>query len=137
MSWRISIIALFYLFAFLLHANASSEQTKSAEIKQLDSFVKTLVQQDKFSGAILLAKGDKVQYNAAFGLASKRYQVANNRQTKFNLGSMNKMFTAVAVMQLVESGKLSLTDKLSRFADKTWLAKTISDKIEIQHLLTH
>ncbi len=45
---------------------------------------------------------------------------------------MNKMFTSIGVMQLVESGKLSLTDKLSDFIDESWLSKEISKKIQIQ-----
>lgn len=111
--------------------------TMEEAIVELDSYVKRMAKKDVFSGSVLLAKGDNVLYKAAFGLASKRYGVPNNVQTKFNLGSMNKMFTSIAIMRLVEAGKLSLNDKLSKFADESWLAKDISDKIEIRHLLTH
>ena len=104
---------------------------------ELDKYVKRMAEKDVFSGSVLLAKGDKVLYQGAYGLASKRFEVPNNLQTKFNLGSMNKMFTSVAIMQLVEQGRLSLNDKLSKFADESWLAKEMSGKIEIQHLLTH
>lgn len=111
-----------------LHPNALNE---------LDAFINDLVEKDTFSGAVLLAKGDKILYSAARGLASKRFSVPNNIQTKLNLGSMNKMFTSTAVMQLVEQGRISLTDKLSHFLDESWLPHAVSDKIEIQHLLTH
>ena len=106
-------------------------------IAELDKYVKHMAKLDIFSGSVILAKGDKVLYKAAYGMASKRYNVPNNLQTKFNLGSMNKMFTSVGIMQLVESGKLSLNDKLSKYVDESWLSKDISDKIEIRHLLTH
>jgi CubicO group peptidase (beta-lactamase class C family) len=61
----------------------------------------------------------------------------NDVNTRFNLGSMNKMFTAVSIMQLVEAGKLSLNDKLSKYADDTWLPKDISSEITIAELLSH
>ncbi len=115
----------------------SSSLTIEEAIVELDNYVKRMAERDVFSGSVLLAKGDKVLYKAAYGMASKRFNVPNNLQTKFNLGSMNKMFTSTAIMQLVEAGKLSLNDKLSKFADESWLPKDITDKIEIRHLLTH
>lgn len=115
----------------------ATTQQNEIDAKALTTLVEDLAAQDKFSGAVLLANGSKVLYSGAYGLASKRFNVANNLQTKFNLGSMNKMFTAVAIMQLVEAGKLSLTDKLSQFVDDTWLPKSVSEQIEIQHLLSH
>ena len=67
-----------------------------------------------FSGAVLVARGDRVLVEHACGLASRRYGVPNTADTRFNLGSINKMFTAVAAMQLVEAGKVSLDDPLDR-----------------------
>jgi len=125
------------------HANRPSNVaepgplTLNAALDELDGFVQRMASNGIFSGTVLLAKGETVLYQAAHGEASKRFNVPNNLQTKFNLGSMNKMFTSTAIMQLVAQGKLSLTDKLSDFADETWLPKTITKKIEIQHLLTH
>jgi CubicO group peptidase (beta-lactamase class C family) len=62
--------------------------------------------------------------------------VANKIDTKFNLGSMNKMFTAVAIAQLVERGKLSFDDPLSKFIPD-FPDKGSAEKIKIKHLLTH
>ncbi|NQZ23853.1 MAG: beta-lactamase family protein [Colwellia sp.] len=111
--------------------------TLTAAVDELTDYIQRMADKDVFSGSVLLAKGDKVLYKGAFGLASKRFNVANNLQTKFNLGSMNKMFTSIGIMQLVEAGKLSLNDKLSKFTDQSWLANNVNNKIEIQHLLTH
>lgn len=116
---------------------SSASLTLVEAIAELDSYAKRMAKKDVFSGSVLIAKGDNVLYKAAFGMASKRFNAPNNVQTKFNLASMNKMFTSVAIMQLVEAGKLSLSDKLSKFADESWLPKDISEKIEIRHLLTH
>lgn len=106
-------------------------------VKELESYAALLSKMELFSGTVLLAKRDDVLYKTAFGEASKRFNVANNVQTKFNLASLDKMFTSVAILQLVDAGKVSLTDKLSKFIDDSWLGEGISDKIEIRHLLTH
>ena len=108
-----------------------------AAITEFSHYIDEQTAKDEFSGTVLVAKGDKILYSAARGMASKRYSVANNLQTKINLGSMNKMFTATAIMQLVEQGKIRLDDKLSRYLDDSWLPRKISSRIEIQHLLTH
>jgi len=90
-----------------------------------------------FSGAILVAKGPEVLAETACGQANRRYGVANTVQTKLNLGSMNKMFTAVAVMQLAEAGRLSLDDPLGKYADESWLPAELSRRITIRQLLSH
>jgi CubicO group peptidase (beta-lactamase class C family) len=116
----------------------SAEKLTNEEIvSQLDAFVKRLAEADVFSGSVLLAKDGKVLYRAAHGLASKRFDVPNRVDTKFNLGSMNKMFTAVAIQQLVERGKVKLTDPISKYVSTEWLPKEITEKVQVQHLLTH
>lgn len=106
-------------------------------IEKIRSIVDRLIKRKVFSGSILVAKGSTVLFSATAGEASRRFHVANNIDTKFNLGSMNKMFTSVAIMQLVEQGKIHLDDPLSRYLDETWLPKDVTDKITIHHLLTH
>ncbi|MDB5432952.1 MAG: Penicillin-binding protein beta-lactamase class [Caulobacter sp.] len=90
-----------------------------------------------FSGAVLVARGDRVVMQTACGEASRRFHVKNGLETKFNLGSINKMFTAVAVMQLVEAGKVSLSDPLSRYVDETWLPTAVASRITLGQLMNH
>lgn len=90
-----------------------------------------------FSGAYLVARGREVLASGACGQANRRYAVPNTVDTRMNLGSMDKMFTAVSVMQLVEVGKIGLDAPLSRYLDETWLPTEVSGKITIRHLLTH
>ncbi len=111
--------------------------TDGQKIKELKSFVQRLVDADAFSGTVLLARDGKVLFQGAYGQASKRFDVPNKIDTKFNLGSMNKMFTGVAIAQLAESGKLSLDDSLGKFLSTDWLPHAVTDKIKIKHLLTH
>lgn len=105
--------------------------------KRIGELMDRLCAADVFSGAILVAKGDEVCYEKACGEASKRFHVANNLDTKFNLGSMNKMFTATAIMQLVEAGKLRLDDRIDRYVDESWLPREMTGQITVHQLLSH
>lgn len=119
--------------------NAAAE-TKKLTAKEaaieLEAFTKKLADADVFSGAVLLAKDGQVVYKGAFGMANKDFNAPNRVDTKFNLGSMNKMFTAVAIAQLVEKGKLSYDDPLSKFIPD-FPNPEAAKKIQIKHLLTH
>jgi len=89
-----------------------------------------------FSGVVELAKAGVPVFQAAYGQANKESGVANRLDTKFNLGSMNKMFTAVAVAQLAERGQLSYEDPLSKFLPD-FPDSDSAKKIKIKHLLSH
>lgn len=106
-------------------------------VEELKAFVQRLADADAFSGTVLLAKDGKGLFEGAYGLASKRFDVPNRIDTKFNLGSMNKMFTGVAIAQLLQQEKLSLDDHLSQFLSEDWLPLEMTEKIRIKHLLTH
>ena len=101
------------------------------------SYVERMAQRDVFSGTVMLARNGKPIYQAAVGEANKDFGVPNAIDTKFNLGSMNKMFTAVAIMQLVEAGKVSLTDTLGKFLPVGSMRPDVLSKVRIEHLLTH
>ena len=101
----------------------------------LAEHVNRLAAADAFSGAVLLAKDGAPFFEDAWGMASLRYGVPNRADTRFNLGSMNKMFTGVAVAQLVERGLLRFEDTVAeRFPDYTGPG---ADRITIHQLLTH
>lgn len=108
------------------------------EMQVLEEFQKSLaqlVEADEFSGAVLVAKERDILFQQAYGMAHQSYSILNQIDTKFNLGSMNKMFTAVAVTQLTEQGKLAFHDPVSKYlAD---YPREIAEKVTIHHLLTH
>ncbi len=64
----------------------------AALAKQIEAHVVELASSDRFSGAVMVAREGKVIYQGAWGLASRSFQAPNRVDTKFNLGSMNKMF---------------------------------------------
>jgi len=103
----------------------------------INQYLDHLESSGSFSGSILVAAQDEVVVHRAMGLASRRFQVANKTDTKFNLASMNKMFTGVAICQLVEAGKLSLEDSVDELLSPEWLPRELGKKIKIRHLLTH
>jgi CubicO group peptidase (beta-lactamase class C family) len=111
--------------------------TERQAIDSLRAYVERLAARDAFSGTVLVAKNGVPLYRAAFGEANKDFGVKNTLDTKFNLGSMNKMFTAVAVMQLVEAGKVSLEDTLGKFMRPGSMRADVLSKVRVKHLLSH
>lgn len=91
---------------------------------------------DRFSGAVLVAKDGKPVFTAAYGMADREKKIPNALSTKFRIGSMNKMFTATAVLQLVQAGKINLTDSLGKYLPD-YPNKDVASKVTIHHLLTH
>ena len=90
----------------------------------------------KFSGAVAVAQNGRVVFEQAYGLADREKNVANTLDTRFRIGSMNKMFTAVAVLQLVQDGKLKLDAPLGTYLTD-YPNKDVASKVTVHHLLTH
>ena len=80
----------------------------------LDAYLAKLAKDDAFSGVALVARNGSAVYEKAYGLADRSNKVPNTPATRFNLGSINKAFTRMAVAQLVAQGKLSYGDALGK-----------------------
>jgi D-alanyl-D-alanine carboxypeptidase len=89
---------------------------------------------DQFSGVVLLAQGDQVVLQEARGLVSKEYAVPNGVDTRFNLGSINKVFTRVAIGQLVEGGRISLEDRIGKWLP-AYPNRDAAGKVTVRQLL--
>jgi CubicO group peptidase (beta-lactamase class C family) len=98
--------------------------------------MKALVASDSFSGTVQVWKGNVPIYAKGFGLAHKSPDVPNGVGTEFNLASITKMFTAVAVAQLVESGKLSYSDTVGKILPD-YPNKDVAQTVTIGQLLSH
>jgi CubicO group peptidase (beta-lactamase class C family) len=109
--------------------------SESEIVADLATYLEQLVADDKFSGAVLVAKNGLPLFKQAFGLASKVYNVPNRIDTKFNLASMNKMFTGVAIAQLAEQGRLSFSDSIAKYVPE--YPEAVAEKVTIHHFLTH
>ncbi len=99
-----------------------------------DAHLKKLADAGEFSGVVLMAKNGKPFFHEAYGLADRGLDVPNRRDTKFNLGSINKIFTQTAIAQLAEKGRLSFTDTIRRHLPDYPLAA--ADRITIQQLVS-
>jgi beta-lactamase family protein len=81
-------------------------------VREMDRRVAAAARRDEFSGVVLVAQGERTIFHRAYGLADRSWKIPNRLDTKFNLASMNKMFTVVAIAQLIEAGKLHLGETL-------------------------
>jgi D-alanyl-D-alanine carboxypeptidase len=109
--------------------------TEREAVASVEKYLNELVAADEFSGVVLIAKNGGPVFQRAYGLASKEYNVQNHTDTKFNLGSINKLFTQIAVGQLVEQGKLSLDDKLGKYLPD-YPNREAAEKVTIRQLLS-
>ena len=100
---------------------------------RFELYVNELVEANQFSGNILLAKGDKIVFEKAFGPASIKENSPNEINSQFQIGSITKTYTAAAVMRLMEEGKLNLNDPLSNYLALFPKA----EQITIEDLLSH
>ncbi|MBV8897527.1 MAG: alpha/beta fold hydrolase [Acidobacteriaceae bacterium] len=91
---------------------------------------------DTFSGAVLLAKDGKPIFEQAYGFADREHQSPNSLATRFRMGSMNKMFTAVAILQLVSAGKLRLDDPVIKYLPD-YSNRDLASRVTIRELLSH
>jgi CubicO group peptidase (beta-lactamase class C family) len=101
---------------------------------RFEGYMKTCVEVNHFSGAVLVSKGGETLFGRGYGFANAEHQVPNTTRTKFRLGSITKQFTAMAILILQERGKLKVEDPVGRYLDdapKAWAGVTI------HHLLTH
>jgi CubicO group peptidase (beta-lactamase class C family) len=105
--------------------------------KEVDTYLTLSTKKDVFSGTALVAKEGKTIFKKAYGLAERELNIPNTLNTRFSLASINKMFTAVAVAQLVQQGKLSYDDLIGKYLGADWVRPEVGEKVKISHLLTH
>jgi len=119
------------LVALLLIGSAPSRAQDTA---RMDAIVQPLVEAKEFMGTVLVARGDQIVFDKAYGSANLEWKVANTTNTKFRIGSVTKQFTAASILLLEERGKLKVDDPIKKHyanAPATW------DGVTLKHLLTH
>lgn len=103
------------------------------DVKELEGFIEKQVKEDLFSGAVLIARDCVPFFEKAYGLASKRFNIPNRVDTKFNIGSLNKMFTHVALAQLAEKGEVEYDVPIKEYLPD--YPPEVANKVTINHLL--
>lgn len=89
----------------------------------------------EFSGAVQLSRGGRVLHEGAYGVASRRWNVPVSTGTRFDVASITKLFTSVAVLQQVDAGTLALDSRIGRFVELE--GTRIDPSVTIGQLLTH
>lgn len=124
---------LFPIFTILLLlTNNVFSQTR--QTKQIDSLMKWSSQIGVFNGNVLVSKNNKIIYSASFGFTDATKTNKLTAGYRFNIGSITKEFSAAALMQLQEQGKLKLNDKVSKFIPE--LPKW-ADQVAIEDILQY
>ena len=94
-----------------------------------------LAAREEFSGSVLLARDGKPFFQGAWGMADRERKIANRPDTSFNIASIGKLFTKIAIGQLASRGKLALTDTVARHLPGIPIPS--AEKMTIQQLVTH
>lgn len=109
--------------------------SEAALLDSIDALIARNVADDTFSGVVRIVDGERVVYEKAAGLAERRFDVPNTIDTRFNIGSITKMFTHVAIAKLASEGKLAPEDRLSKHLPD--YPKAVAERITIAQLLDH
>lgn len=123
---RTTVLSFFLLLSIL------SESFGQAKIRQLDSLFNLLKANEQINGYVLVAENGKAIYQKAFGQSDLEKHRLINDDTMFELASVSKQFTAMAIMQLEEKGKLNYDDNIKKF-----LPSLPYPDITVKHLLHH
>lgn len=121
------LILSIFLFTFPTSGSSQTLQDK------VEEYIGAWVKMGRFSGSVLIAKSGEVLFSKGYGMANHEHDIPNTPQTKFRLGSVTKQFTAAAIMQLQEEGRLNVDDTLDKYIPDY----PSGDRITIHHLLTH
>lgn len=127
----------------MLHVNCQSQDALSSQLPfdpnqlevSIDKLVDQYVQLDIFSGVVLVAHHGQPVYHKAFGYADRKAQRKVTVDTRFDIGSMNKAFTKVAILSLINNGKLSLEDSLGTYLKG--FQPEVANRVKVKHLLNH
>ena len=128
----IKSILLATISIFLICQNHILAQDKPVKI---DDLLQRYHDYGQFDGAALVAENGKVIFKKGYGFANREWEIPNEPDTKFPIGSITKQFTAMLIMQLVEEGKIKLEGKVIDYLDN--YRKDTGEKISIHHLLSH
>ncbi len=118
---------------FLASRGADTKVERPPLARVADAVLKRVVKSEAPGRAVLLAQNGKVLFEQGYGLADTEQHIPVTPQTQFRIGSITKQFTAAAILKLQEQGKLSISDKLSKFLP----GFPRGDQVTLHHLLTH
>ncbi len=105
-------------------------------LARLDGFVLGLTASEQFSGVVLVARGDEILFERAYGRVDANAEALATADTRYNLASAGKMFTSVAILQQIAAGRITLDTKVGEVLTD-YPNRAFADTVTIRHLLTH
>jgi CubicO group peptidase (beta-lactamase class C family) len=124
------------LLAVLIAATTANAQQKTSQVAtRIAQVMQSHGTAGEFSGSVLVARDGRILYQHAFGYANIEWKIPNDLQTKFEIGSMTKQFTALLVLQFVNEGKIELDGHLSDYLP--YYRKDTGNRVTIRELLSH
>src|SRR6266704_5104386 len=128
-------VKLIFSLAVLAAGLDSPIRAQDAIATKVDDYIKAEMQRQHIPGlSLAVVKDGQIILAKGYGFANAEHQVPVKPETIFQSGSMGKQFTATAVMMLVEDGKITLDDRISKYftnAPSSWT------NVTVRHLLTH
>lgn len=129
------LLSLLVSVALASWANASERLDTELRNAEMESLVRRYVREEAFRGVVLVAHQGKLLHRAAYGEADASRNIANSLTTRFLIGSLTKSFTAIAILQLEEQGKLELKAPIARYLPE--LRKELGESLTLHWLLKH
>jgi CubicO group peptidase (beta-lactamase class C family) len=115
-------------------SSARQKPLEAAEVR-IDQIMQARAAKGDFSGTVLVAREGHIVYERAFGFANQEWRIPNDLQTKFEIGSMTKQFTALLILQFVNEGQLKLDGHLSEYLP--YYRTDTGSRVAISELLSH
>ena len=126
------IFHIVFLFSCFMSLAQSTKNETDFDKAPMDKIILNSGE-NNFTGNLSLFQNGNQIYNNSTGFKDRKNETPIDEQTRFRIGSISKIFTAVMIMQLIEENKLSLESRLSEFIPRVKL----SDQITIEQLLSH
>ena len=123
-----------FLQATVLCSTAQTVPAKNT-LKQVDALLQKHYRSNEPGAAVMIINNGKLVYKKCYGITSLQHKVAITPKTGFNIGSITKQFTALAILQLVQNNRLSLSDPVSKYLPG--INHVVTNRVTIRHLLTH
>lgn len=117
-------------------AQPAATLARSALVARLRTLVDSLAKAGQFSGVVSLSKRGAAVFERAYGEAERTRHTPNTLETGFNIGSINKLFTTIAIRQLAADGKLNLDSSLAK-AWPDYPNADVARKVTLRQILEH
>lgn len=130
--YKILILAMFLILTAI---TSKANDTYSDVPEKLNALMDEVAKLDLFSGTVLVAHDEKIIFVKSCGYSDREKNILNSQDTKYNIGSIGKLFTAIMILQLASDNKINLNDNIGKYF--TSFPQKTADLVNIKQLLTH